>query len=70
MPRMTYKGEGYHNALDEEVEELCKAGWTVVTDADWAGVIAKKLAGRIQPPPTTLPPRSTLVRSPLPSQVK
>jgi len=39
---MTYQHQGYHNAADEEVAELTKQGWTIITDEEWKKVLDKK----------------------------
>lgn len=54
MPRMTFNHEGYHNASDEEVEQLIADGWKVITEKEFQEVLhAKRKAA--QPAPEVKP---------------
>lgn len=50
MPRVTFNGEGYHNASDEELAGLLEAGWTVITEKEFQEVLhAKRKAAMPEP---------------------
>jgi hypothetical protein len=67
MPRMTFEGQGYHNATDEEVEELKKAGWSIITDAEFKKVLEAKRAAM---KPVHVPEPERVPVSPAPSAAR
>lgn len=58
MPRMFSEIGGYHNFSESDAIEAAKNGWRIITDEEWARIIAAKSGVAKKDEPATIPAQS------------